>query len=329
MILRLYRSNRPVLALLLPIIGLILWLPSVWLRQLPDFSISLLTFLPFESNAAIFLWTFIAFILVLTATYLFNNLFQSYELISRRNQLPGLCYLIAFSWSPLLLHYSHVLAGQIFILLAIRRMMGIYRQHNVVRELYDIGLFLGIAAAIYAPFILFIPGCWFCISVLRPFSLREYLTPLLGILTVLLLCAGMDFVLDGQVLHHLEANWYPVEGLYPVGLFGWFKYLIASVLLLMTIVAAPSFIAALARSTMRDRNLKLILLIFGLNTLALFILFTLLPPFGFNVMLLAFPVSLMLVYAVADKAVNWTISALFYLLIVSAVINNYGMLWTM
>lgn len=327
MILRVFRSNQPALALLLPLIGAVLWLPSVWLNQPPDFSTSLLAFIPFDPETAGWLWIMAAFILVLIGALLFNNLFQQYELIARRNQLPGLCYVIAFSWSPFLLQYSHLLAGLIFLLLAIRRMMGIYRQHNVVRELFDVGLFLGLAAVFYTPFLLFIPGCWFSISVLRTFSIREYLTPLIAILTILWLFAGLNYLFEWQALAHFKASWHLFERFIPVGIFGWFQYIIAAVLMLMTVVAAPSFIAALARSTMRDRNLKLVLLIFGINTAALYVLFLLLPQFGSNVMLLAFPVSMMLVYAVADKAVNWMISSLFYLLVISALINNYGMLW--
>src|SRR6056297_2153393 len=133
MILRIFRSNQPELGLLLPVFGAALWLPGWWFNQSPDFSMTLLGFgalaEPWSSKVGLI----IGFGLVLITALLFNNLFQQYDLIDRKNQLPGLCFVIAFSWSPFLLQYSHLLVGQIFILLALRRTMQVYRQTNVQR----------------------------------------------------------------------------------------------------------------------------------------------------------------------------------------------------
>lgn len=325
MILRLFRTNQPELGLLLPVFGIALWLPGWWLNQPPDFSMTLLGFGPLTDPWSDRLGMIVAFVLVLIGALLFNNLFQQYELISRKNQLPGLCYIIAFSWSPFLLQFSHILVSQIFVLLAIRRLMLIYRQSNVLRELYDVGLFVGLAALFYVPAGFFLLGAWSSLTVLRSFNMREWLMPVTGIITIGALFFGLNYLFEWEALSYLAQNWHPIERFFPVGLFDWFKYIIAAILLLMTLVATPSFMAALTRSTMRDRNLKMILLIFGLNTVGLYGLFLFMPKFGSNVMLLAFPVSLMLVYAVADKRVNWMISALFYALVISALINNYGM----
>jgi hypothetical protein len=326
MILRLFRSNQPALALWLPVLGVILWLPGWWLDQPPDFSMTLFGFGSLANPWSADVGTFIAFVLLLAGAMLFNNLFQQYDLIERKNQLPGLCYVIAFSWSPFLLQYSHLLIGQLFVLLAIRRLMLVYRQPNVVRELFDTGLFVGLAALFYLPFALFLIACWVSLGVLRTFNLREWLMPLTGIATIGVIFFSLNYLFDWQAVAFLTASWYPVEGVLPVGLFGWFKYVVAIILLMMTLVAAPSFMAALTRSTMRDRNLKMILLFFGANTVGLYLMFLVIPGFGSNVLLLAFPVALMLVYAVADKRVNWMISGLFYALLFAAVVNNYGML---
>ncbi len=328
MILRLFRSNQPTIALLLPLIGIILWLPGWWLNQPPDYSVSLLGYLQLSySEASGRIGIIVAFSMVLLGAFIFNNLFQSFDLIARRNQLPGLCYVIAFSWSPFMLQYSHLLIAILFILLVIRRLMLIYRQINVLRELFDVGLFIGLASLFYTPALLFLSGCWLSLRVLRPFSIREVLMPVVGMITVALLFFGLDFLFKWDAIAHFNESWHSIDRTFPVGIFDWFKYLIAGILFFMTIVAAPSFMEALTRSTMRDRNLKIILLIFGVNTVALYVIFLMLSDFGSNVLLLAFPVALMLVYAVADKRVNWMISGLFYTLLLAALINNYGMLW--
>lgn len=328
MILRLFRSNQPAVALLLPPIGLILWLPGWWLNQSPDYSVSLLGFLQLSSTEASGrIGLFMAFALVMLGAVIFNNLFQANDLIERRNQLPGLCYVIAFSWSPFMLQYSHLLIAVLFILLTIRRLMMIYRQISVLRELYDVGLFIGLASLFYTPSVLFLLACWFILRVLRPFNVREFLMPVIGMITIAGLFFGLDFLFEWNSVAHFNESWHSIERTFPVGIFDWFKYVIAAILLFMTVVATPSFMEALTRSTMRDRNLKLILLIFGLNTVALYVIFLMLTDFGSNVLLLALPIAMMLVYAVADKRVNWMISGLFYALLIAALINNYGMLW--
>lgn len=326
MILRLFRSNHPALALWLPVIGAVLWLPGWWLDQPPDFSMALIGVGPLDKPWSADLGTGIAFLLLLAGALLFNNLFQQYDLIERKNQLPGLCYIIAFSWSPFLLQYSHLLVGQLFVLLAIRRLMQVYRQPNVLRELYDTGMFIALAALFYLPFALLLVGCMVSVGVLRAFNGREWLMPLSGIFTVSLIFFSLDYLFEWEAVNQLKIYWYPAQNVMPVGLFDWFKYAVAVILLLMTLVAAPSFVGALTRSTMRDRNLKLILLFFGFNMVGIYLMFLFLPDFGSNVLLLAFPVALMLVYAVADKRVNWMISGLFYALLLAAIVNNYGML---
>lgn len=328
MILRLFRSNQPELGLLWPIFGIVLWLPAWWLNQPVDFTMAWITFGTLENLWPPKIGVFVGLFLVLLGAWIFNSLFQRYDLIERKNQLPGLCYIIAWSWSPFLLQYAHLLVAQVFVLLMIRRLMSVYRQPNVLRELYDAGLFLGLAALFYAPAALYLLGCWATLGVLRSFNLREYLMPLTGLLTLSVLFFGLSYVFDWAVFENLRQNWHPLVREYPVGLYGWFKFIIAGVLFIMTLIAAPSFMGALTRSTKRDRNLKTILLIFGVNTVGLYTLFLALPRFGSNVLLLAFPVALMLVYAVADRKVNWIISGLFYALLLSALLNNYGM-WLM
>ncbi len=326
MILRIFRSNQPELGLLLPVFGAVLWLPGWWFDQPPDFSLTLLRFGAISEPWSSKVGLVIGFALVILTALLFNNLFQQYDLIDRKNQLPGLCFVVDFSWSPFLLQYSHLLVGQIFILLALRRIMQVYRQTNVQRELFDVGLFIGLAALFYLPFVLFLLGAMFSLFVLRSFNGREWFMPIAGLICITVLFVGTNYLFEWGAIEVLSSKWQPADHVLPVGLFDWFKYVVAAILLIMTVVAAPSYMAALTRSTMRDRNLKTVLLIFGLIFGILYVIFLVLPAFGSNVLLLAFPVALMLVYAVADKRVNWIVSGLFYALMGAALINNYGML---
>lgn len=324
MILRLFRSNQPALGFLYPLLAGILWLPGWWVNQPPDQQMTLLQSPVFSSGWSDAIATGIAFAMVLAGAWLFNQLFQQFDLTERKNQLPGLCYVIAFSWSPYLLQFTFLLPGQIFVLLAVRRLMAVYRQPVVLRELFDAGIFAALAALCYLPFATLLIACWFSIGLLRPFQWREWFMPVAAFVVIGTIYFSLSYLFGWQTSLNGEEMWQIPQRMVPLGLFAGFKYMLAAILLLMTAASVPGFMGALQRSTMRNRNLKVILVIFGVAQTALYLLMLFWPGLGSNVYLLAFPVALMLVYAVADKKPNRIITLLFYLLLASALFNNYG-----
>lgn len=324
MILRVFRSNQPALGFLYPFFAGLLWLPGWWVNQPPDQQMTLLQSPGLSSAWSDGIATAVAFTMVLAGAWLFNQLFQQFDLTERKNQLPGLCYVIAFSWSPFLLQFTFLLPGQIFLLLAVRRLMAVYRQPVVLRELFDAGIFTALAALCYLPFAFLLVACWLSIGLLRPFQWREWFMPVAAFFVIGTIYFSLAYLLNWQVSLNTDEMWQIPQRTVPLGLFAGFKYMLAAILLLMTAVSVPGFIGALQRSTMRNRNLKMILVIFGGALAALYLLMLFWPGLGSNVYLLAFPVALMLVYAVADKKPGRIITLLFYLLLVSALVNNYG-----
>lgn len=324
MILRVFRSNQPALGFLYPFFAGLLWLPGWWVDQPTDQQMTLIQSPFFSSGWSDGVSKGIAFAMVLAGAWLFNQLFQQFDLTERKNQLPGLCYVIAFSWSPYLLQFTFLLPGQIFLLLAVRRLMAVYRQPVVLRELFDAGIFAALAALCYLPFATLLIACWLSIGLLRPFQWREWFMPIVAFVVIVTIFFSLSYLFGWQISLNSEEIWQIPQRMVPLGLFAGFKYMLAGILVLMSAVSVPGFLGALQRSTMRNRNLKMIMVIFGGTLAALYLLMLFWPGLGSNVYLLAFPVALMLVYAVADKKPNRIITLLFYLLLVMALVNNYG-----
>lgn len=324
MILRMFRSNQPELGLLYPLAGVIFWFPGWWTTPPATPELSLVWFSennPLHSG----LWANVAaFAALLLGAFLFNRIFQKYELISRKNQLPGLCYVIAFSWAPFLIHHNYLLFAQIFVLLAIQNLMQIYRQQNVLGEVFNASILIGVATIIYVPAAVFILAIWLSLVVLRSFNAREWFMPIAGFTTVFALFFGLNFLFDWNSFEALNEQMSLRISPKEAPPFDWLKYVTIAILAGLTLVAAPGFLQALSRSTTRNRNLKLVLLSFSLVMLAIYATLFLAPWLPPNHTLLGFPLALALVYALADKRINWFISALFYALLISALVSNYG-----
>lgn len=324
MILRMFRSNQPELGLLYPFAAILFWLPGWWISPSTTPQLSLLWFAennPLHSGS----WANVAaFVGLLVGAFLFNRIFQQHELISRKNQLPGLCYILAFSWAPFLIHHNYLLFALVFVLMAIQQLMQIYRQQNVLAEVFNASILIGVAAIIYVPSVTLVAAIWLSLIVLRSFNAREWFMPIAGFATVASLFFGLDFLFDWHTIAALSAQFNSSIVPGKAAPLNWIKYITIALLVALSLIAAPGFLQALSRSTTRNRNLKLVLLCFGLVMVIAYGVLFLTPQFSPNHTLLGFPLALALVYALADKRINWIISALFYALILSALIGNYS-----
>jgi hypothetical protein len=324
-ILRFFRSNQPILVAALPVVAFLFWLPGWWMPTGPVQGFNLLQFAFEQSGFFLIHGVVTGVLLMLAGALVFNHLFQKYDLIDRKNQLPGLCYVLAFSWSPFVIHYNHVLLALLFLLLSLRRMMSIYRQPGVHRELFDAGLLLAIASLFYLPFAGFMLALWISVLVLRPFNWREFLMPLIGFTTIIFIFESFNYLFDWNiwqsVLNQIEL---PLRTV-PSTPIMWLRYIILAVVVMLALIAAKSFMAAMNRSTTRNQNLKLMLLLFALNSGLLYMGLWFYPGIAPNLHLLSLPLALVLVYAVADTKVNWMITSLFYLFLLLTLANNYSL----
>jgi hypothetical protein len=323
-ILRFFRSNQPILIAALPVVALIYWLPGWWLPSGPVQGLNLFQFIFEWSGFYNIHGVFTGAIAMLLVAIVFNTLFQLNDLTERKTQLPGLCLVLAFSWSPYIIQYSHILMALLFLLFTIRRLMFIYRQTTVYRELFDAGIFLALASLFYLPFVAFFVALWITVLVLRPFNWREILMPLAGFVTIAFIFVSLNYLFNwgavGSLAGQLEL---PIKKVAATPII-WIRYLILVVVLMLAFIAGKTFIVAMNRSTTRNQNLKLILLLFALNAVLLFVGLWFYSGIDASLYLLSLPLALVLVYAVADVRVNWMITSLFYLFMLFILVNNYS-----
>jgi hypothetical protein len=323
-ILRFFRSNQPILIAALPVVVFLYWLPGWWLPSGPVQGLNLLQFIFDWSGFYKIHGVITGAITMLLVAIVFNTLFQQNDLTERKTQLPGLCFVLAFSWSPYIIQYSHILVALLFLLFTIRRLMFIYRQTTVYRELFDAGILLAFATMFYIPFIAFFVAMWITVLVLRPFNWREILMPLAGFSTIAFIFVSLNYLFNWGALDSLKSQLeMPIKQVAATPII-WLRYLILIVVLMLAFIAGKTFIVAMNRSTTRNQNLKLILLLFALNSVLLFAGLWFYPGIDASLYLFSLPLALVLVYAVADVRVNWMITSLFYLFLALVLVNNYS-----
>ena len=125
----------------------------------------------------------------LTGAFLVNRLYNAHDYADRENYFPALFYFLLTSLQLSWLYFNPVLVGNVFVLLALRRLLRMYRVQEITGMIYDASVFLGIAALFYPPFFLAFPLLWISLIQLRTFNIREWLIPISGLLTPVLYAA--------------------------------------------------------------------------------------------------------------------------------------------
>lgn len=138
----------------------------------------------------------LAFLITLAQGLQLNKVVNKYNLLGRATFLPALLYIaLACSLSSFLTLTPPLLCN--FLLIAmIDRFLNIYHKADCKGALFDLGFMIGIGTLFYFPFIAFLPLLWISLLIFKPFNWREWLTGLIGFLTIYTLLALTYFWQD-------------------------------------------------------------------------------------------------------------------------------------
>lgn len=98
--------------------------------------------------------------------------------------LPSALYLLTACAIPAFLHFTPTLFANTFLLIAIDQIMGIYRNPNSAGKIFNIGFWIAIASLFYFSYSCFLLLAIFGLSSLRAFKVNEFLTLIIGALSV-------------------------------------------------------------------------------------------------------------------------------------------------
>ncbi|MEL6717952.1 MAG: hypothetical protein AAFP82_04495 [Bacteroidota bacterium] len=107
--------------------------------------------------------------------------------------MPSVLYLLTACAIPTFLHFNPLVLANTFLLIAIDQMMGIYRNPNSAGKIFNIGFWIAVASLFYFSYSCFLLLAIFGLSSLRAFKLNEFLSLVIGALSVYFLAYTYAF----------------------------------------------------------------------------------------------------------------------------------------
>lgn len=142
-----------------------------------------------------------------STAYLLNSIINAHSFNQKENFYPALVFILLCSLDLSWWYLNPISLASLFLLLALRRLLRVYRIQEVTGKVFDAGFFMALAILVFPPFVCVAPLVWFSMLQLRTFNFREWMVPISGLLVpfIYLLAyywyTGTDFPLDQFALN--------------------------------------------------------------------------------------------------------------------------------
>lgn len=251
---------------------------------------------------------------VMSGALVLNILFNRHEYAVRESFLPSLLYIGFFAANPCNFQLNPFPFANLLVIIGLWRLLGVYRQTSPTYKLYDTGIFFGLALLVYPLYVIFLPVIWIGLFTLRPFSLREWLLPLSGLLTPLSYAAVAYwwFGYEVELQEYFRVDW---------SFSPHFRNLAKSGLLValsagLCAVGAGRFVLDMGVSTVHRKNSKAVWMWFTLCTIVIYFYGLSLAAYESRMHLVLVPLSSVFVGAfLTGKGRSIVLTAFFYILL--------------
>ncbi|MEO6166859.1 MAG: hypothetical protein ABIO46_11240 [Chitinophagales bacterium] len=112
----------------------------------------------------------------------FNYLVNYYRIMSKSSYLPAFSFILVSSLFVEFTLLTSSLIANTFLLFALAKIFAWYKKDKVTGAVFDTAFLISIASLFFFPYIVFFLFVLTSLTVLRPFSLREYLIAAIGLL---------------------------------------------------------------------------------------------------------------------------------------------------
>lgn len=323
MIINLYKGIKPFALFLILITGMVFWLKAVVLPEAVSF--------PFDSHPMPFYrWTgeffqripvlsvITGFLLSLVLGFLLVRLNTTYFFINQRTYLPALFFILGSSIFVPLQRITPVLVAGLFLMIAIYRIFGTYKNSKTSFQFFDAGIWIGLGSLFYANLIFYLPVLWIGLAILRPFVWREWLVTILGFITPVALTVAIHYLVRGEIMNLLVVFRDNLFTRYHFEDFDLPHILFFAFLGLLILVFSIHMIGANAAKKISSRKyLKVMLWIFFITLMVYFLA----PSASVELIFILFiPLSYLFTHFFVSFRSSWLIDTLFVLFLASIVV---------
>jgi hypothetical protein len=266
---------------------------------------------------------FYATLLVLAQALWFNYIINNNNLLGKPSFLPALLYITVSGIFASFLTLSAPLICNFLLIWMLQKLLDFYKTEEATSTAYDLGLLVGIGTLIYFPFISLFLVIWIGLLIFRTFNWHEWISGLMGILTILFFLSVYYYCTDH--LNAFNALWASFNADIPS---------ISTKILYRFLVLVPLvFIFILALFRLQTNFLKSMVMVRKTFQVLFFILFIVIlsccikTDFSFNHFLLAaMPIAVIIAYYFLYAAKKWFYESLYLLLLFSILyfqFNNF------
>lgn len=320
------KHNRAVSIVLLPIALILLWIYGFVNPVMPHtgHAAPLYNLLITGIGNHPFIITLISFLLIFCEALLINYIVEKNEIIDTTTYLPALVYIILMSLQPEMFSLHPIIIANLFILLALHKLMQTYRKETAYSEAFDTGFFIALACLFYIPSIVFILLLWIGLIIIRPFIWREWAISLIGFILPWTYLIFAYFWTEKLDMLQYDALYYtlivPAKSFSTIH-FSFPEYMQVFLLLIAAFFTAGRFSRDFTKGTVRLRsNLSVILYFF------IFSVFSIILAPEYSIAYLSFlsiPFSILFSSYLLFAKREWVAELLFILLIISVFINQF------
>ena len=109
-----------------------------------------------------------------------NRIVNKHSLLKQSTYFPFFFMLILLSCRSSLIGCYPALISSLFLVLFLDKLISSYKKENALSDIFDSGLFIGIATLFYIPSMLFIIVLWVGLFTVRTINGREWLCSIIG-----------------------------------------------------------------------------------------------------------------------------------------------------
>lgn len=259
MLVSLFRSNRPVVLLAVPVLVLLLWPGTALLAPAARSGAhGMVLYELLRPLLAPGSWSVMLFSLVAVSglAIQLDHLGNVSGLFRKRNHLTALGFPLVMALLPMGLMADPALVGMTFVLWAVHRVWSTQGAQAALSAHFDAGLLIGLAVLVHPPYAFLLSVIWASSSVMRPLQWREYVLPVIGAALVLFLAYGAAQVLDPAAWDLAASFRPPVPAVRPASIHWVHGVLVAAFGSLLVLAGALSFANGYAQGVVREKNTR-------------------------------------------------------------------------
>jgi hypothetical protein len=196
------RNNHLGAILFIPVLAILLWLPTLLHTQLhPVFDgMPLFVLVDSQISQVPYLPAVVAVVLIILEALLLNVVVVQHLVTPKDNYLIAGLYVVLMSSSRSFLTLHPILFANLFLILSLRSVFMMHRKETAFGNAFDAGIYISIASLFYLPALFFFPLLGFSYVLMRPFIWREWVISLMGLL-VPYLFVGLYYFWIGDLLY--------------------------------------------------------------------------------------------------------------------------------